>query len=90
MHMNSTTPTYIVKIVDGKYSYTPSAWRVTSRTQVAADGKPTAANLAKYVASVEASTQPGGCNAHLGATKIKWAAIYRNDGSMKTVAEYRA
>lgn len=36
-------------------------------------GRPTDANLAKYVAHFEASTAPGGCNEHLGR-RVVWAA----------------
>jgi hypothetical protein len=54
------------------------------------DGRPTAANLQKFVESFEASTRPGGVNAHLGATTVTKAMIMLNDGSRKLVAEYEA
>jgi hypothetical protein len=76
--MNSTTPKYIVKITDGRYGYSSIAWVATSRTQIRADGKPTVENLRRWVASFEAATQPGGCNAHLGATKLTSARIVNN------------
>jgi hypothetical protein len=85
--MRDTTPTYVVQISDGVHYYTASAWRVTSRTQVRADGRPTTANLKRYVESFEASTRPGGVNAHLGETTVKRARINHNiTGTL--VAEY--
>lgn len=88
--MRDTTPTYVVRIFDGRYGYTPSAWRVTSKTQVRADGRPTADNLKRYVESFEASTRPGGANAHLGETKILRATITRNFPGAQPVATYEA
>jgi hypothetical protein len=78
--MNSTTPKYIVKIADGRYAYSPIAWIASKRaaTQIRVDGKPTVENLRRWVASFEAATQPGGCNAHLGATKLTSARIVNN------------
>jgi hypothetical protein len=85
--LRDITPTYVVQISDGLHHYTASAWRVTSRTQVRADGRPTAANLKRYVESFEASTRPDGYNAHLGETTVKRARINHNiTGTL--VAEY--
>jgi hypothetical protein len=87
--MRDYTPKYVVKITDGRYSYTPMEWRVFGRGLQKPDGKPTSANLAKFVQSYEASTQAGGSNAHLGATKIQTARIY-NNLTGELVREYRA
>jgi len=87
--MRDTTPTYIVKIIDGRYGYEPFAWLTTSKTQIRADGKPTADNLKRWVESFEAATKPGGVNAHLGETKIRRAAILHNM-TRQPVAEYVA
>lgn len=51
----STTPTYVVDIPG---SSMPAAWRREY-------GRPTAANLKKYMETLVASIQPGGCNSHL-------------------------
>lgn len=82
----STTPTYIVRIATrqsraGSVGHTAMAWSCKHC------GRPTAANLAKWVHDLEASQMPGGCNAHLGADPVTSAAIYRN-GSDTVVARY--
>ena len=82
--MRDTTPTYVLHLFDGKYAYTPSGWSVKR------DGRPTAANLATAIRSFENSTQPGGANAHLGATRILRATIKRNVYGGETVATYEA
>ena len=80
---NQPAPTkYQVKIVVPGYFYPPASWNCRR------DGRPTAANLAKFVESFEASTQPGQCNAHLGVTKVLSASVKLNDGSAKVVARY--
>lgn len=71
----STTPTYRVEYKVDRGFWTTAAWP----TKFA--GRPSGANLAKHVAVTEASTQPGGCNAHLGATKILAARIVANKGA---------
>jgi hypothetical protein len=78
------TPAYAIEYVVNRGFWTPACWPTKQA------GRPTAANLAKHVALVEASTQADGCNAHLGATKILSARIVRNRGERVTVAEFRA
>lgn len=85
----TTTPTYTVTLRVPGFYFTPAAWRVTSRTQIPADGRPTEANLARYVDSFEASTRLGGANAHLGATRVARAFITDQRTGHK-VAEYTA
>lgn len=80
----TTTPAYVVQIADGRYRYAGSAW------VVATDGKPTEANLRRYVESFEASTRPGGANAHLGEVRVLRASIRRNVPAGQTVATYQA
>lgn len=80
----STTPAFAVHFVTDNGFWTPSAWP----TKFA--GRPTAANLAKHVAVMEAATQPGGCNEHLGATRILAARILKNRGQRDLVAAYVA
>lgn len=78
----STTPTHAVHFVTNNGFWTPMAWRRTPC------GNPTAANLALFVATLEAATQPGGVNAHLGPTKILHARIVQNRPGGVEVAAY--
>jgi len=69
-------------------AWTPSEWRTRPQGQIQADGKPTTENLRKHCEHYERSTQPGGCNSHLGATQILSARIVdQNTG--ETVASYQ-
>lgn len=55
---------------------TASEWRVRARYgNLPGYGKPTLENLTKYVSGFEASTQPQGCNQHLGVQKVISAFI---------------
>lgn len=78
---------FSVHFVVDRASWTPSEWRVKARGQVPGYGKPSNENLAKHALFVEASTAPGGVNAHLGYTKILKAHIVDNDTGV-TVATY--
>lgn len=68
--------------VPGRH-YSPASWNCKR------NGRPTEASLRKYVESFEASTRPGGVNAHLGIEVVARAEIRLNDGSGKIVAEYK-
>lgn len=57
-----------------RFEFTPAAWNVGTRTRPGY-GRPTAANLTHYVAIFNASTEPGGVNAHLSGTRITAARI---------------
>lgn len=81
---HSTTPAYAIEFLTDHGSWTPAAWDAKHA------GRPTAANLAKHVGVMEASTNAGGCNAHLGATKILAARILKNRGHRDLVAAYAA
>ena len=52
-------------------------------------GRPTEANIRKFVKGWEDSTLPGGVNAHLGVDVVLSAKILLNDGSGTVVAEYK-
>lgn len=54
---------------------------------VKTNGRPTAASLAKYIAALEASSLPGGCNAHCGAMYVNRASLVRQ-ASGEVVATY--
>ena len=82
--MRDTTTKYQVRIKVDRYGFPPMSWNCRR------DGRPTAGNLRKFVESFEASTRPGGVNAHLGSTTVTKAMIMLNDGSRKLVAEYEA
>jgi hypothetical protein len=68
--------------------WTPGEWRVRRLHQLQADGKPTVENIQKHCEAYERSTQPGGCNSHLGVTKILRAWIV-DQRSGETLADYR-
>jgi hypothetical protein len=82
-----TTPKYAVEFFEvhtasGPTHWTPMGWNSKQA------GRPTPANLAKFIDGYEASTRPGGVNAHIGPTVIGEARIVRNDGSHALVAGY--
>jgi hypothetical protein len=79
--MRDTTSKYVVHIVEaGLAQGLPISWNCKR------DGRPTDANLAKYVEAYEASTRRGGMNEHLGATTVMNARINELGGA--TVAAY--
>ena len=81
----TVTSKYAISITVPGYSYSLAAWRCNQ------SGRPTAANLAAYVEAFEASTRPGGCNAHLGAQRVTRAHVKVNSGyDGRIVAEYTA
>lgn len=67
-----TTPTFFVRMVVSRGSLTPEAWRTNLY------GKPTEANLAKFVRELEASFEPGGANDHIQPMKVLSAQILRS------------
>lgn len=75
---------YAVRMTVAGFGITPACWN----SQQA--GRPTAENLRRYVAAFEASTEPGGCNAHLGVTKVLEADIRENEFMGAVVARYSA
>lgn len=79
--MTSTTPAYRIEISATGGSYTPAGWNAKH------SGRPTAANLARYVEGLEESTREGGVNAHLGATVV-WSAKIIRQATGDTVATY--
>jgi hypothetical protein len=85
MGMSQTlTSKYQVRIFSPAHNYSPASWNCRR------DGRPTDANLARYVESFEASTRPGGVNAHLGETRILRAVIAVNEYGGDVVARYSA
>jgi len=87
----STAIKYTVQIVVPGTHNTASEWRPRSRLNgnVPGHGAPTAENLAKYVRGFEESTLAGGCNAHVGATKVASARIV-NQETKQVLATYSA
>ena len=68
------TPTYRIEYQVKGAHWTPGAWRTDAKL---GGGRPTDANLSKWCDAMQASTQPGGCNAMLGATTILAARIVK-------------
>jgi hypothetical protein len=65
--------------------WTTQAWPTTAKY---GGGKPTDANLARYVLGQERATEPGGVNAHIGVSQVIAAHIVRqSDGA--TMATYQ-
>lgn len=83
------TPKYRLEMQLVGFLNTSSVWDVTSRGMIKGKGKPTADNLRKEVEAFEASTRPGGVNAHLGPIKVSRAEIIHQK-SGATVAQYEA
>lgn len=86
---HSTMSKYRVEYRVRGSHWTPASWLVSSRDQRHADGRPTDENLRRHVEAIEASTRPGGVNAHLGATVILSAKLI-NQHTDETVAAYVA
>jgi hypothetical protein len=80
--MRDTTTKYQVRVTVPGRHYSPASWHCKR------DGRPTGTNLREYVERFEASTQPGGVNAHLGIEIVASARILLNDGSGTVVTEY--
>jgi hypothetical protein len=80
----TVTSKYAVSITVPGYSYGLASWRCQQ------SGRPTDANLARYVAEFEASTRPDGCNAHLGEQHVTSAHVKINNYNGAVIARYRA
>ena len=76
------TSKYAIQLVVPGYRYSPACWNCRR------NGRPTAANLIRYIESFEASTRPGGCNAHLGETRVSSAYIRLNEYAGQVVASF--
>lgn len=72
----STTPRYIIHVTcSGNVYNTPSVWHVKTGISGKGFGKPTPANIDKWVATFELSLIKG-CNQHLGFYSILTAEIH--------------
>ena len=80
--MDAKPTKYQIRIEVPGAHYMPMSWNCKR------SGRPTEANLRKWVIGFEASTLPGGCNAHLGPEIVRKATVLLNDGSQTVVAEY--
>jgi hypothetical protein len=80
----TVTSKYAVRITVPGYNYSPMSW------QYRRYGRPTDASLARYVRDFEASTLPGGSNAHLGEQHVSSAYIRVNEHAGTVVATYKA
>lgn len=91
MSRTRVIPTIIV--FDRVLSTDGKSWREvrwTSQAWRREYGRPTEANLAKVIQSLESSTAPGGANAHLGITQVAAARIVRQrDGKVLAIWQPR-
>lgn len=83
---------YTVEVTLAKGVATPSEWRMKQTPAqknhcIPAHGAATVENLKAYCLGVEASTHPGGVNAHLGVTVILAARI-RDHKTGEVLATY--
>jgi hypothetical protein len=73
---------------DGFYEFTAQAWEVKTK------GKPTAANIEKYIRAFVESQKIGGCNEHLarsaGFIQVPNCARIVRQSDGQVVAEWRA
>ena len=78
------TPAYRVECTATGYGLTPMAWHVAPRGQMvgAGYGKPTTANLEKFVADLNASFQPGGVNPLPGCRVVTARIVRQSDGQV--------
>ncbi len=88
------TPTFVVELrTPGRQriGFTPSMeWRVRKSYRGAGYGRPTEANLAKYVEKYNASLQPGECNAHIGPLGRATSARIRYNVGSEVVTTWQA
>lgn len=83
----SVTPKYAVEFSGVSSNGRPNRWTPMG-WNCKQSGRPTAANLAAFIKGYEASTLPGGVNAHLGVTRIAAAQIKFNVLGGETMAIY--
>lgn len=67
----TVTPTYRLDFTVNDWYITPQGW--DGRRY----GRPTNQSLRRWIADFEASTQPGGANAHLGPLTVRSAWVTR-------------
>jgi hypothetical protein len=79
----TVTPTFRVEMFVPGWHITAAVWDCKRQ------GRPSDKTLAADVASFEASTLPGGANAHLGFTVVQRARIIRQSTN-EIVAEYQS
>lgn len=89
------TPSHRVEYtkVLGRSMFTSAAWRSAAKYGAPGMGRPTVANLAAHVASLNASMLPGGCNEHIARAfgeTIVLAAQIVHQASGDVVARYAA
>jgi hypothetical protein len=78
---------YSVQLFTVTGRQTPAGWQVGKRFGHKGLGQPNAAKLAQYVADYNASVQPDGCNAHLGAGAVAIGAVVKDhDNDARIVA----
>lgn len=58
-----------------QFRYTAQEWRVGARYGIPGDGRPTLANVDRWVRGFEASRQAGQPNAHLGLALVVRAVV---------------
>jgi hypothetical protein len=63
-------------------------WRTRRQGVIPAEGKPTTANIDKWVDTFEESMKPGGCNAHLGFHPVLSAEILDQFNGNEVVATW--
>ena len=93
---SSRTVRYVINVDsitnEGGINFYPvglGEWRVRRDGVIPGLGKPTDAKLVQYVRKFEESTLPGGCNEHLGVTRIFECHVY-DQKEAKIVARYKA
>lgn len=84
----SITPTFRIEFREVTAAGRPVHW-TSAGWDTKHAGRPSAETLAAHVRGMEASTEPGGVNEHLGATTIGYARIVRQSTD-EVMAEYRA
>ena len=92
--MGRTRTIPIVVVFDRVLATDGKAWREVRHTPAPWDtrryGKPTEANLARFIQELESSTAPDGVNAHLGVMQVSAARIVRQrDGKVLAIWQPR-
>jgi len=90
----SYTPRYVIKINGAgrtnAVQIMPMEWRSRARGPYEGYGKPTEANLAKWVEKFNESLRPGGCNDHVGERAQVTKANIVDQFTNEVVATYEA
>ena len=81
---------YALHLVTPESHTTSMAWRTGTHYGAPGYGRPTAANIKRYIGKYNKSLRPGEVNAHIGRRGRATGGWVVDQNSMKIVAEWKA